>query len=432
MNISEPKCKQAGPGTPGANIEKNLSDRISRRFFSLDDNALCQRARQRTGLHDFCDPPVEKPLSTLTASLESEAALHPLGRFLMRMHLLGLLETRLRLVHNWQKRRETFSPVQRPVFITGMPRSGSTFLHELLALDPNNRSPRAWEVMFPLPAPDFRHVDDDPRIRKTAACLWWFRRFAPKADTVYPMRALTPHECVAIHSYTFLSEEFVSTCRIPTYEAFLRSEGMQSAYVWQKQFLQHLQSRWPDRQWILKSPDHLCSLEELFTVFPDAVILHTHRNPLDVLESSIQLTKILYGLYGRPGDDDQTQNDQARELAARMKRSLQFRDHHPELTDRFFDINYTEFIAHPIATIENIYRHLDRPLLPEVISKMRQLVSTRSRYRHPHFPTFTRLALETTAEVHQFRNYCQRFGIPCQPAAAEPRWAVPQILTPQG
>ena len=431
MKISEPLPKKAGPGTPGAMIKKSISDRVSRRFFSLDAEALCQHARQRTGLHDFGDPPVAPPLSILATSLEDEADLHPLGRFLMRMHLLGLLETRLRLAHDWQKHRKAFSPVTRPVFITGMPRSGSTFLHELLALDPNNRSPRAWEVMFPLPAPDFNHANRDPRIRKAAACLWWFRRLAPKADTVYPMRALTPHECVAIHSYTFLSEEFVSTCRIPTYEAFLRSEGMRSAYRWQKQFLQHLQSRWPERQWILKSPDHLCSLDELFDAFPDAVILHTHRNPLDVLESSIHLTKVLYGLYGRPGDDVYIQNDQARELAVRMKRSLQFRDRHPELADRFFDINYTEFIANPIAIIENIYRHLDRPLLPEVMGKMRQLVSTRSRYRHPHFPTFARLALETTSEVHQFQNYCQRFGIPCQPAA-EPSWVAPQILTHQG
>jgi hypothetical protein len=390
----------------------------------MDADRLCDHARQRTGLNDFGDPSVEHPLAPLVASLENEAELHPLGRFLMHMHLRELLETRLRLTADWRRRQHDFAPVVRPIFITGMPRTGSTFLHELLALDPHNRSPRAWEVMFPLPAPDFANAGRDPRIRKAAACLWWFRRFAPQADSVYPLRALTPHECVAIHSYTFRSEEFVSTCRIPAYERMLRTEGMREAYLFQRQFLQHLQSRWPVRQWILKSPDHLCSLEDLFAVFPDAVIIHTHRNPLDVLESSIRLTNVLYGLYGRPAQDEFVQRDQTRELAERMELAVQFRDRHPELARRFFDVSYTDFIAHPLATIENIYRHLGQPLAPVVVENMRQLVATRSRYRHPHLPTRARHDLETSVETGRFRNYCQRFGVPCQ--LQQP------LLTPHG
>ena len=81
----------------------------------------------------------------------------------------------------------------------------------------------------------------DPRVRKAEACLWWFRRLAPGADAVYPMRARTPHECVAIHSYTLLSEEFALMCPIPSYEAFLRTANLGPAYGWQKRFLQHLQ-----------------------------------------------------------------------------------------------------------------------------------------------------------------------------------------------
>ena len=298
----------AGP-TAGA-----MSDQISRRLWYLDAAKLCQRARRRAKLADFGDPPVARPLSVLTSSLEREAQLHSLGRFLMRMHLLGILETRLRLAQTWRNEKEPSSapPILRPVFITGMPRSGSTFLHELLAADPNHRSPKAWEVMFPLPAPEFQTADFDSRVRKAAACLWWFRRLAPGADTVYPMRACTPHECVAIHSYTFLSEEFVSTCRIPSYENFLRAEGLRPAYEFQKKFLQHLQLHWPARHWILKSPDHLCSLDELFSVFPDALILHTHRNPLEVLKSSIQLTRVLHGLFSRPDDTDRLQQQQTR------------------------------------------------------------------------------------------------------------------------
>ena len=191
-----------------------MADGLSRRLWPLQSEALLTEARQRTRLEDLGDPPIEPALSILLNSLEQEADLHPLGRFLMRTHLRELIETRLRLEHVWSGQSEVLdaSLIHRPVFITGMPRSGSTFLHELLAEDPDNRVPRVWEVMFPVSGQNKLESEMNTRVRKAEFCLWWFRRFAPGADTVYPMRALTPHECVAIHSYTLLSEEFVSIC----------------------------------------------------------------------------------------------------------------------------------------------------------------------------------------------------------------------------
>ena len=268
--------------------------------------------------------------------------------------------------------------------------------------------------MFPLPAPAAGASDSDPRVRKAAVCFWWFRRLAPQADAVYPLRARTPHECVAIHSYTFLSEEFISTCRIPTYERFLRAEGLGAAYSWQKRFLQHLQSRCPTRQWILKSPDHLCALEELFSVFPDAVILHTHRNPLEVLKSSIQLTQVLHGLFSRADDIGQLQSQEAKALSDRIERSIHFRDAHPELAGRFLDVNYCDLLSDPLATVESIYRYLGRPLTGAVACKMRQLIANRRRYRWSYSPGLVRRRLDLSAEISRFQSYCQRFGIPCR------------------
>jgi hypothetical protein len=94
-----------------------------------------------------------------------------------------------------------------------------------------------WEVMFPIPIGRTSPEKVDPRVRKAEACLWCFRRLAPVADSVYPIRAWTPHECVAIHSYTLFSEEFVSTCHVPTYEAFLHAADLGPTYRWQRRFL---------------------------------------------------------------------------------------------------------------------------------------------------------------------------------------------------
>ena len=407
------KQKMEQAQSAGEAARSSLADKVSRRLWLLESEALRARARKRTGLNDFGDPPVERPLKALVTSLENEADLHPLGRFLMRMHLLGILETRLRLTEAWRNQLGELdnSPIQRPLFITGMPRSGSTFLHELLAQDTENRSPKAWEVMFPLPAPDANRGDRDPRVRRAAACLWWFRRLAPQADSVYPMRAWTPHECVAIHSYTLLAEEFVSTCRIPGYERFLRSEGLGPTYAWQKRFLQHLQSRYPVKQWVLKSPDHLCSLEDLFSIFPDALIIQMHRNPLEALRSSVQLTKVLQGLFARPGNPDQVTEHETRLLAEKMESSIRFRDFHPELAGRFLDLNYTELISDPMAAVRRIYQHMDRPLTQPAVQRMQQLVAARSRYRWQKNQPRPDRGLDASEVMRRFENYCLRFGI---------------------
>ncbi|HTV38934.1 MAG TPA: sulfotransferase [Candidatus Sulfotelmatobacter sp.] len=395
-------------------MNKTFADRVSRGLWHLDSTRLINQARRRTGLEDFGDPPIEPALSILTRSLEEEGGLHGLGRFLMRGHLLNILETRLRLAAIWREQPDSMlTPVERPVFITGMPRSGSTFLHEVLFQDPESRSPRVWEVMFPIPAPR-PGPHHEWRVRRADMNLWLFRRLAPGADEVYPVRAVTPHECVAIHSYTLMSEEFVTTCRVPTYEHYVRTTGLLSAYAWEKRFLQHLQWRSPLKRWVLKAPDHLYALEELFTVFPDAMVVQTHRNPIEVLKSSMQLIEVIHGLFARP-DRERLQEREARILADTMERSIRFRDEHPEFADRFLDLNYHEIVSDPMETARRVYQHLDCPLTDIAVERMRQFISTRSRYHRKHNPTLADLGLDVTAETRRFQNYCNRFGIPVQP-----------------
>lgn len=386
-------------------------DAFSRRLWRLDSEALCARARRRTGLKDFGDPPIEPALSTLVCTLEEEADLHPLGRFLMHGHLLEMLSTRLRLVEAWRVQPQALadSKIERPIFITGMPRSGSTFLHELLAQDHENRSPRVFEVMFPLPLPPSGQRNRDPRVRKAAARLWWFRRIAPEADTVCPIRACTPHECMTIHSFTFLSDEFVSTCRIPSYEKFLYSTDRTPAYAWEKRFLQHLQLGSPVKRWVLKSLDHASALEDLFAVFPDAFIIQTHRDPLEVLRSNSQLTRILQGLYARPADLGQFGANEARELGEKIESIMRFRDHHPEVADRFIDVSYSELASDPSAVVRRIYRHVGSSLNAETTERLRQLISNRSRYRRWHNLTLTDLGLDAQEQSERFNRYCFRF-----------------------
>lgn len=395
---------------------KIAGDTLSRRLWFLDSETLCAKARRTTGLEDFGEPSVEEPLRILTESIEREADLHPLGRLLMRVHLQSLLETRLQLTREWRSRSAALAdtPIRRPIFVTGMPRSGSTFLHELLAQDPSNRAPRVWEVMFPVPRTRTLGSRPDPRVRMAATRLWWFRRLARRPDSVYPMRASTPHECVAIHSYTLLSQEFISTCRIPTYESFLRSSDLTPVYQWQKHFLQYLQLCSPAKQWVLKAPDHVYCLKQLFSVFPDAIIIQTHRNPLEVLRSSIQLTEVLYNLFAWPGDRDQLAEREAMLLARAMEKFICFRDAHPEMSSRFIDLSYSELVADPLSTVRRIYEQLEMPLTQEAVQRMRELISKRSRYGKGQNPALADFGVDVPREARRFNQYCFRFGVPCQ------------------
>ena len=406
----------SGPRGPGAwrRAWRNAADALSRRLWFLEGQGLVAQAQRRTGLCQFDQPALEPALSVLLQSLENEAALHPLGRFLLRSHLRSLLETRLRLAQFWAQTQMDALPLEQPLFIIGMPRSGSTFLHELLAQDPQNRAPRVWEVMYPVPAAG-PEQGRRSRIRKAAACLWWFRRLAPGADSVYPMRAQTPHECVAIHSYTFLSQEFLSTCRIPSYEALLLQADLGPVYRWQRRFLQHLQSGQPSRRWVLKSPDHVYGLAQLFSAFPDAWVIQTHRDPLEVLRSSTELTRVLQGLYAWPQDPAQVRAREARLLAEGTERSLQFRDQHPELAHRFIDVKYTELVTQPLALITRIYQQLGTQLSAQATTRIQTLASARSRYRpRPAHTRTPRLRTELLAEARRFERYCSRFDLPCR------------------
>src|SRR5262249_19082251 len=159
-----------------------------------------------------------------------------------------------------------------------------------------------------------------------------------------------------------LSEEFVSTCHVPSYTAFLRSTDLSPAYAWEKRLLQLLQVNRQPKRWVLKSPDHVRSLDALFSVFPDALIIHTHRNPLDSLRSTIHLTEILRRMYARSEGRDRLAEREAQNLALGAEGLMQFRDQHPELASRFIDVSYSDLAADPLKVVRRIFQQFEMPL----------------------------------------------------------------------
>jgi hypothetical protein len=392
-------------------------DRVKRRLALLDFDNLLTTAKRRTGFEDFGDPPCEESLQVLIDACNAEAGLSLFGQFAARQHLLDLLETRLKLVSYWRQTTEIWEQtIHQPLFITGMPRSGSTFLHDLFAQDPSNRVPRTWEVMFPLPPPTCEGLDPDRRIAKAENRLRLFRWTNPAIVKAHPIGACLPQECVAIMSYSLQSDEFLCMFRIPSYETWLRSQDMSPAYRFHRRFLKHLQWLCQGERWVLKAPDHVHSLEALFEIYPDARIVFLHRDPLKVLGSVASLTKSLWEAFSRHIDPYQVGTDEARILSDKVAKIMEFQDRHPSLADRFMDVHYMDLVRDPISTVRRIYNRFGLSISVSVEEGMCAfLKAERNKRRRKHVYRLADFGLDPGQESSRFAAYCERFDIEREP-----------------
>jgi hypothetical protein len=197
---------------------------VGLRVPSLAPDGLIAAASRKTGLSDFGDPSFRVALDRLVDAFEREAALTTLGRALARRDLLRLLEGRLRMEDTLRANPEIeAAPIHAPIFVLGLPRTGTTILHELLALDRASRVPMSWEVMTPWPPPERVTFESDPRIAVTDKQFSGVEQIIPGFQAIHRMGATLPQECVAITAYEFASILFTTTHRVPGYQTWLES-----------------------------------------------------------------------------------------------------------------------------------------------------------------------------------------------------------------
>ncbi|HUR51423.1 MAG TPA: sulfotransferase [Mycobacteriales bacterium] len=371
----------------------------------LAPQSLMDAAAKHTGLSDFGDDSFRPGLDVLTRSLEDEARLTFLGRVAARSRLVSLLEQRLQLVAT--KDRYDEEKVTRPVFVLGLPRTGTTVLYGMLAANPAMRSPSSWEVSRPFPAPT---GEDPQRVRAAEKDLDGFRRLAPGIDQIHPMGAHLPQECLAMQAPSFSSYEFVTTFPVPSYWAWLRAQDLAPAYAFEKQFLQHLQSGGHrGEHWILKTPCHLMWLDALLEVFPDALLVHTHRNPATVLASVSSLMSTIRSAVSDHVDPVAIGREQLDAWTWGMQRVMEVRDRLP--ADRVVDVQFEDTVAHPVETVEKVYAHLGLDYTPAVADGVRSYLATNPRDKHgTHTYTLEEFGLERDEVEAAFADYNKRFG----------------------
>jgi hypothetical protein len=381
------------------------------RFVTLQTDTLLAAGRRRANGHDFEDMTFLEGLNRLVHSLVTEARLNLLGRIVARESIVSHLANRLRLEQDRRRYPDLAAQqIHRPLVITGLPRSGSTLLHGLLAQDPANRVPQTWEMLAPSPPPDGQTYEFDPRIAITESHLRWFERLVPEFKKIHPLGARLPEECVVILSHSFLSSQFCSMYVVPSYQRWLRSQSLLPAYRLHRHFLQQLQWHCSSERWVLKAPAHLSALEELCAVYPDVGVIMTHREPLEVLASEASLHTVLRQTFSDSVDPAAVGREMTELTAAEIRAGLETRDHDCALPERFLDVRYRDLVKDPIGAVRRVYTHFDIPFTTIAEARMRRYMAETPKDKHgAHVYSLTQFGLNPDQERERYREYRERF-----------------------
>ncbi len=385
----------------------------------LEPDRLVEAAVLQSGQEDFGEASWQEPFAILLDSLEQEARLSELGVEIATAELIGYLATRL-AVTGWREAHPEVAEgtVEHPIFIVGQPRTGTTILYDLLAQDPAHRVPLTWEVDRPVPPPETATYTSDARIAEVQATLDLVETVMPGFTSFHPMGALLGQECVRITGADFRSMIFPTQYRVPTYDRWLLHDAdLAPAYRWHRRFLQHLQSRHPGDQWLLKSPAHLWHLDALVAEYPDAIIVQTHRDPLKVIASGCALTTHLRRMYSDESWGVEAAADFADDIFLGLERGIEARDRGTFPPGHIVDIHFVDFMADPIAAIRRLYTGLDRELTGRAEERMRTFLADHpgdgdggtTRYR------FADTGLDTDVLRERSRPYLERFGVATEP-----------------
>ena len=384
-------------------------------FFNqpLQPEVLIRIAQQRTGLSDLGNWSVLEPLAVLVKAYREEAELTALGRMVAGWDIVRCLSNLLTLRAEEKNDPSILAEeISQPIFILGLPRSGTTFLHNLLAQDPANLAPRCWETIYPYPLEAGPRTKPDPRPQLVAKHFARFLWLAPELPSLHPLEANGAQECIEITGQVIRSMRFEATHYVPSYERWLDATGHREAYRFHKRFLQHLQHQNGRGRWILKSPDHIFAIDALLDVYPDARLVFVHRDPLEVLASVARLTEILRQPFSRKVDRLRIgqQVSYRWALGANLLIDISLKQREPR--PRIFHLNYTSLVADPLASVTAIYRYFGLALSSAARTRIEVFTAERPNGGYgQNTYRFEDYGLNPENERRQFRNYASHFRV---------------------
>jgi len=387
----------------------NAAGRLLPRLAAPDASTWWDRARRSEPLAGAPSSDAVEALDALVRSLDCDAALHLVGRIAARDDTVRMARTHLRIERSLREDPAILATkLPPPIFILGWPRTGTTFLHTLLACDPAHRTLPYWESFDPVPPRE----GPDRRPEKLERMLRQLERFAPDYHAIHPMAAHTAEECVALFMNVFRSLQLDIQYRVPGYVDWLLRQDARIAYAAYRRQLQLVQHHRPHgERFVLKDPTHLVHLGTLLELFPDARFVFTHRDPGRALSSICSLYAHTRAIFS----DDVDAHAIGREILngywpRALERAFELRETLP--AGRVADVRYRDLTQDPLGTAERLYRDLGLALDEPARRAMQNFLSRRASQSaavHEHEAEGFGLAAEALRE--RFADYCARFSL---------------------
>lgn len=380
---------------------------------SLDPDEMLKVATATTGLDDFGDhwgDDWRAAYYKLVETYQDNGQLHTVGRLATRHEMVRTLRTRLLLVHEHKQKPELAEvEIKEPVFIVGQSRTGTTIIHELLGLDPNRRALLGWESIHPL---ELQDAPDTPRAILAECEQDLFENIVPEFAAVHELRAAIPMECVLPMALEFSGGWAATTASVDEFLVWRSGTDPLPSYQMHKRFLQVLQGTNDDTRWLLKSPAHLMQLPVLFEVYPDAKIIHTHRDPVKTVASTI--STVATSRYAR--SDHVNTEALAFSIPIGFQMALEagiaYREQGTVPAKQVADVLYHEFMADPVKALSLAYKQLDLPFLDTLGQSMQDYLRAKPQGKHGlHRYSLQDFGLDEDAIRTQFAQYVQHYGI---------------------
>ena len=379
----------------------------------LSAERLIAAAAAKTGLEDFGGDEFREPLQRLVEALNTEAKLSETGATLAGKSIASALGNRL-LIQDYITRHPDVrdESVARPVFIAGLPRSGTTALHHMLNADRANRTLRLWEGRKPVPPPTAKNYLTDPRIEQARRAVAMTEKFMPGFLKAHLLDAEAPDECHLLFGRNFMSAEYTASYHVPGFARWLYAQDLSESYAYHRLQLQLLQSN-KTGVWILKSPFHQLGLQAILTTYPDAIIVNTHRSPTTAVASGCSFVSIVR----RAGSDNVDLRDIGHDWLGMLevyttnfeKARRQLEPRHP---DQFIDIYHDDFVRDPWRELDKIYRAGGREIRPDARRAMQHWLDENPKGKHgKHEYRLADYGLNEADVQRVFGDYAARYDL---------------------
>ena len=333
---------------------------------------LHEAASRATGLDDFGGDEYHEGLRILLDDYAHEAGLTRVGNYMQRSFVRGALIARLLSQMGFEQHPAYVDvPVERPIFVTGLPRTGTTALHRLLTADPAHQGPELWLMDFPQPRPPRHTWESDPVFSGIQAAYAEHHVENPEFMGIHYMDAGSVEECWRLLRQSGKSIGYESLAYVPSYSAWLAKQDWTDAYERHKANLQLIGLNDQDRRWVLKNPSHLVALDALMRVYPDALVVQTHRDPRVAIASACSLSAEATRGWSTVFEGAVIGRTQLDMLASASARFAEERARHDPA--QFVDVEYDDFVADPVGTVRGIYEAFDLPWTSVVSQRVRAL-----------------------------------------------------------